>query len=110
MILIYGGKIIMNKRQKNKQYTMNKKRESKLLREFIVTIKRLSKEINYGEPPEPVMDELKKTIRNLVDKTSPTGFACSDVLLDYHDNVVRGNIVLVPTMVPIDIKVVKNRI
>jgi len=89
---------------------MKRNKERKQLKEFIMTIKRLSKKLNYGVQPEPVMDEMKETIRTLVDKTSPNGFACSDVLLDYHDNVVRSNIVLAPTMVPIDLKVVKNRI
>lgn len=100
----------MNDRQKKKQKTMKRNQERKQLRKFILTIKRLSKKLDYGAPPEPVMDEMKKTIRTLADNTSPNGFSCSDVLLDYHDNVVRGNIVLTPTMVPIDIKVVKNRI
>jgi hypothetical protein len=100
----------MNMRQKKKAETMKRNKERKQLKEFIMTIKRLSEKLNYGAPPEPVMDEMKETVRTLVDKTSPNGFSCSDVLLDYHDNVVRGNIVLAPTMVPIDLKVVKNRI
>ena len=100
----------MNDRQKKKQKTMKRNKERKQLRKFIMTIKRLSEKLTYGAPPEPVVDEMKETIRTLADKTSPNGFACSDVLLDYHDNVVRGNIVLAPTMVPIDLKVVKNRI
>jgi hypothetical protein len=97
-------------RQKKKAETMKRNKERKQLRKFIMTIKRLSEKLNYGASPEPVMDEMKETIRTLAGKTSPKGFACSDVLLDYHDNVVRGNIVLAPTMVPIDLKVVKNRI
>jgi hypothetical protein len=97
-------------RQKKKAETMKRNKERKQLKEFIMTIKRLSEKLNYGASPEPVMDEMKETVRTLVDKTSPNGFTCSDVLLDYHDNVVRGNIVLAPTMVPVDIKIVKNRI
>lgn len=100
----------MNKRQKKKQRTMKRNQERKQLRKFVATIKRLSKELDYGTQPEPVIDEMKKAIRTLVENTSPNGFACSDVLLDYHDNVVRGNIVLAPTIFPIDFKVVKNRI
>lgn len=99
----------MNKRIKKKQKTMKRNQKRKQLKKFVVTIKRLSKKLDYGAPSEPVMDEMKKAIRTLVDNTSPNGFACSDVLLDYHDNVVRGNIVLAPTIFPIDFKVVKNR-
>ncbi len=100
----------MNKRRKKKQKTMKRNQERKQLKKFIVTIKRLSKKLDYGTPPEPVMNEMKKALRTLADNTCPNGFTCSDVLLDYHDNVVRGNIVLSPTIVPIDIKVIKNRI
>ena len=98
----------MNKRQKKKQKTMKRNQERKQLKKFVTTIKRLSKKLDYGAPPEPAMDEMKKAVRTLVDNTCPNGFICSDVLLDYHDNVVHGNIVLAPTMVPI-VKVIKNR-
>ena len=100
----------MNKRIKKKQKTMKRNQERKQLRKFVVTIKRLSRKLDYGAPPEPVVDEMKKALKILADNTCPKGFACSDVILDYHDNVVRGNIVLAPTIFPIDFKVIKNRI
>ena len=68
----------MNKRQKKKQKTMKRNQERKQVKKFVVTIKKLSKKLDYCVPSEPVMDEMKKSIRTQVDNTSPKGFAWSD--------------------------------
>lgn len=104
----------MNKRIKKKQITIRKRKEDKILHEFVEQLKKLAKTIDYDYLPKSYpdtidVDGLSEYTKELCNKTAPKGFACSDVIMNQSDGVISGTICITPTEFPIDIKILKDR-
>ena len=104
----------MNKRIKKKKIMLRKKREHKILKDFIKTIKHLScrQVLTSLVIPTPSFEQQCQMIENAYREVcAKAGYTVSDILLSQSDHpaVINGKITLKPNYFPIDIKVIKGR-
>lgn len=103
----------MNKRIKKKRITLKKKREQKILKGFIKTIKHACLQILTAPvPPTPSFEQQCRMVENAYHKVCENaGYAVSDIVFSQsdHTGVINGEITLKPNYFPIDIKVIKGR-
>lgn len=104
----------MNKRIRKKKTTLKKKREQKILKEFIKTIKRVAtRQIMMSSvPPTPSFEQQCRMIEDAYRETCENaGYTVSDIILTQsdHPGVINGEITLRPNNFPIDVKVLKGR-
>lgn len=104
----------MNKRIKKKKVTLKKKREQKILREFVKTIKRVATRqvIMSSVPPTPSFEQQCQMIEDAYRGVCENaGFAVSDIILTQsdHPGIINGEITLRPNYYPIAIKIIKGR-
>lgn len=104
----------MNKRIKKKKITLEKKREQKILKEFIKTIKRVAthRVIMSSVPPTPSFEQQCRMIEDAYRGVCENaGYTVSDIVLSQsdHPGVINGEITLRPNYFPIDIEIIKGR-
>lgn len=101
----------MNEHIKKKRTKMIRKRELKLLRQFVRQIKQLAYGVCLDTLPEHDVDTeyLSKFTKELCAKTVPNGFVCSDVIMNQSDGVISETIYIAPIGVPIELTILKNR-
>lgn len=104
----------MNKRIKKKKITLKKKREQKILKEFIKTIKRIATRqvIMSSVPPTPSFEQQCRMIEDAYREVCENaGYTVSDIVLSQsdHPGVINGEITLRPNYFPIDIEIIRGR-
>ena len=104
----------MNKRIKKKKITLRKRREQKVLKEFVKTIKYLSCRQVLTSPviPTPSFEQQCQMIKNAYSEVCKNaGYTVLDIVFSQsdHPGVINGKITLRPNCFPIDIKVIKGR-
>ena len=104
----------MNKRIKKKKITLKKKREQKILKEFIKTIKRVATRqvIMSSVPPTPSFEQQCRMIEDAYREVCENaGYTVSDIVLSQsdHPGVINGEITLRPNYFPIDIEIIRGR-
>lgn len=105
----------MNKRIKKKKITLKKKREQKILKEFIKTIKRVATRqvvMMSSVPPTPSFEQQCQMIENAYREVCENaGYTVSDIVLSQsdHPGVINGEITIRPNYFPFDIKIVRGR-
>lgn len=104
----------MNKRIRKKKITLKEKREQKILKEFIKTIKRVATRqvIMSSVPPTPSFEQQCRMIEDAFRETCEKGgYTVSDIVLSQsdHPGVINGEITLRPNYFPIDIEIIKGR-
>lgn len=104
----------MNKRIKKKKIMLKKKREQKILKDFIKTIKCLATQqiITSSVPPTPSFEQQCQMIENAYHKVCESAvYTVSDIVLSQsdHPGAINGEITLKPNYFPIDIKIIKGR-
>lgn len=105
----------MNKRIKKKKITLREKREQKILKEFIKTIKRAVTRHSImmsSVPPTPSFEQQCQMIENAYREVCENaGYTVSDILLSQsdHPGVINGEITLRPNFFPIDIEIIRGR-
>lgn len=104
----------MNKRIRKKKITLKKKREQKILKEFIKTIKRVATRqvMMSSVPPTPSFEQQCRMIEDAYRETCENaGYTVSDIILTQsdHPGVINGEIILRPNNFPIDVKILKGR-
>lgn len=104
----------MNKRIRKKKITLKKKREQKILKEFIKTIKRVATRqvIMSSVPPTPSFEQQCRMIEEAYRETCENaGYTVSNIVLSQsdHPGVINGEITLRPNYVPINIEIIRGR-
>lgn len=104
----------MNKRIKKKKITLKKKREQKILKGFIKTIKRVATRqvIMSSVPPTPSFEQQCRMIEEAYREVCENaGYTVSDILLSQsdHPGIINGEITLRPNYFPIDIEIIRGR-
>lgn len=104
----------MNKRIKKKKITLREKREQKILKGFIKTIKRVATRqiLMSSVPPTPSFEQQCQMIENAYREVCENaGYTVSDILLSQSDHpaVINGEITLRPNFFPIDIEIIRGR-
>ena len=104
----------MNKRIKKKRITLKKKREQKILKEFIKTIKRVATRqvIMSSVPPTPSFEQQCRMIEEAYREVCENaGYTVSDIILSQsdHPGVINGEITLRPNYFPINIEIIRGR-
>lgn len=104
----------MNKRIKKKKITLREKREQKILKEFVKTIKRVATRqvIMSSVPPTPSFEQQCQMIENAYREVCENaGYTVSDIILTQsdHHGVINGEITLRPNYFPINIEIIKGR-
>lgn len=104
----------MNKRIKKKKITLKKKREQKILKEFIKTIKRVATRqvIMSSVPPTPSFEQQCRMIEDSYREVCENaGYTVSDIVLSQsdHPGVINGEITLRPNYFPINIEIIRGR-
>ena len=104
----------MNKRIKKKKVTLKKKREQKILKEFIKTIKRVATRqvIMSSVPPAPSFEQQCRMIEEAYREVCENaGYTVSDIILSQsdHPGVINGEITLRPNYFPINIEIIRGR-
>lgn len=104
----------MNKRIKKKKITLREKREQKILKGFIKTIKRVATRqvIMSSVPPTPSFEQQCQMIENAYRKVCENaGYTVSDILLSQSDHpaIINGEITIRPNYFPIDIEIIRGR-
>lgn len=105
---------MMNKRIRKKKITLKEKREQKVLKEFIKTIKRVATRqvLMSSVPPTPSFEQQCRMIEEAYREVCENaGYTVSDIVLSQsdHPDVINGEITLRPNYFPIDIEIIKGR-
>jgi len=104
----------MNKRIRKKKITLKKKREQKILKEFIKTIKRVATRqvLMSSVPPTPSFEQQCRMIEDAYREVCENaGYTVSDIILTQsdHPGVINGEITLRPNYFPLDIEIIRGR-
>ena len=104
----------MNKRIRKKKITLKKKREQKILKEFIKTIKRVATRqvLMSSVPPTPSFEQQCRMIEDAYREVCENaGYTVSDIVLSQSDHpaVINGEITLRPNYFPLDIEIIRGR-